>query len=124
MKNAFDAWNGRRLRKEGEDGSCYTDAQEQVMTRSGIKKATGNGTKENGAKRLTFKQIEKLHDSEWVLLGDLDMDKYLDIKHATVLAHSPSKDRVFRQAMKLNPKRFAFFYIGDDVVPKGMGAVL
>jgi hypothetical protein len=93
------------------------------MSRTGVGKTPKNGTKENGAKRLPFKQIEKLHDSEWVLLGDLDMDKYLDIKRATVLAHSTSKNKVFRQAMKLKPKRFAFFYIGD-VVAKGTGAVL
>ena len=81
-----------------------------------------NGTKnapKNGAKKLTFKQIERRHGSEWVLLDDLDVDKYLHIKRATVLAHSPSHDKVFRQAMKLKPKHFAFIYIGE-VVPKDM----
>jgi hypothetical protein len=81
-----------------------------------------NGTRtalRNEAKKLTFRQIEKQHDSEWVLLDDLDVDKYLRIKRATVLAHSPSHDKVFRQAMKLKPKHFAFIYIGE-VVPKDM----
>src|ERR1700675_1278562 len=50
------------------------------------------------AATLTFKAIEKLYDSEWVLLADLQEDKYERIKRAKVLWHSPDKDEVSRKA--------------------------
>ena len=83
------------------------------MNKSGSK--NGKGSTQNGVQKLTFKEIEKHHDQEWVLLGDLDTDRYMRIKRATVLAHSPDYKRVAKKAMKINPKpkRGAFIWIGE-----------
>jgi uncharacterized pyridoxal phosphate-containing UPF0001 family protein len=84
------------------------------MNKNGSKNGNGS-TSKSGAKRLTFKEIEKHHDHEWVLLGDLDTDKYMRIKSAIVLAHSPDHKRVAKEAIKLSPKpkRGAFIWIGE-----------
>ena len=62
---------------------------------------------------LSFKEIEKRYDSQWVLLGDLQRDRYEHIKRATVLWHSPDEDEVCRKAIELRPGKFAFLYMGE-----------
>jgi hypothetical protein len=74
-------------------------------------------------KTLSLKTIEKRYDSEWVLLGNLEEDKYERIKRAVVLWHSPDKEEVGRKAIELRPGRFAFLYMGEKV-PKGVGVLL
>ena len=74
-------------------------------------------------KKLSFKEIEKRYDSEWVLLADLEEDKYERIKRAIVLWHSPDKEEVGRKAIELRPGRFAFLYMGEKV-PKGVGVIV
>ena len=74
-------------------------------------------------KKLSFKEIEKRYDSEWVLLADLEEDKYERIKRAVVLWHSPDKEEVGRKAIELRPGWFAFLYMGE-AVPKGVGVLL
>jgi hypothetical protein len=74
-------------------------------------------------KKLSFKEIERRYDSEWVLLADLEEDKYERIKRAVVLWHSPDKEEVGRKAVELRPGRFAFLYMGE-AVPKGVGVLL
>jgi hypothetical protein len=63
--------------------------------------------------RLSFKEIEKRFDAEWVLLGDVQEDKYERIKRAAVLWHSPDKEEVCRKAIELRPGKFAFLYMGE-----------
>ena len=61
----------------------------------------------------SFKQIEKRYDSQWVLLGDLERDRYERVKRAPVLWHSPYEDEVCRKAIELRPGKFAFLYMGQ-----------
>jgi hypothetical protein len=74
-------------------------------------------------KKLSFKEIGKRYDSEWVLLTDVEEDKYERIKRAVVLWHSPDKEEVGRKAIELRPGKFAFLYMGEKV-PKGVGVLL
>src|SRR5450755_3340563 len=71
---------------------------------------------------LTFKKIEKLYDSQWVLLADLQEDKYERIQRAKVLWHSPDKDEVSRKAVELEPGKFAFLYMGEKI-PKDVAVI-
>jgi 2-polyprenyl-3-methyl-5-hydroxy-6-metoxy-1,4-benzoquinol methylase len=65
------------------------------------------------AATLTLKKIKKLYDSQWVLLAELQEDKYDRIKRAKVLWHSPDKDEVSRKAVELKPGKFAFLSVGE-----------
>jgi len=67
------------------------------------------------AKSMRFKTIGKRHHDEWVLLGDVQEDKYERVKRAVVLWHSPDKEEVGRKAIELRPGRFAFLYRGEKV---------
>lgn len=72
---------------------------------------------------LTFREIERRYDSQWVLLADLQVDKYECIKRARVLWHSPDKDEVSRKAVELKPGEFAFLYMGEKT-PKDVAVIL
>ncbi len=73
--------------------------------------------------RLSFKQIEQRYDSQWVLLDELDLDKYDQIKRARVVFHSSDLDAVHRKAMKSKSKQIARIYIGEKA-PKDVGVIL
>lgn len=75
------------------------------------------------AETLTFKEIEKRYDSEWVLLVDLEEDKYERIKRARVLWHSPDRGEVYRKSTELKLKKAACLYMGDKF-PKDVAVVL
>ena len=61
---------------------------------------------------LTIVQMEKKFDSEWVLVENPVTDDSLDVQSGTVLCHSKDRDEVYRQAVKLQLKRFAMLYVG------------
>ena len=75
-----------------------------------VKNKAGNG---NGSKKLAFKEIAKLYDQQWVLLGDLETDKYDRVKRAVVLAHSTSRTKLHFADLRLRPKRAAVQWIGE-----------
>ena len=61
---------------------------------------------------LTMDQIKERYDSEWVLLGDYEINEFSWINEARVLFHSKSRDEVHRKAMELMPKRTLPTYVG------------
>jgi hypothetical protein len=71
---------------------------------------------------LTVAEIQSRFDSEWVLVGDPDVDEMLNVRSGRILAHSRDRDEVYRQATKLKPDRFAVLFTG--VIPEGTAIVL
>ena len=71
---------------------------------------------------LTIKEIESLFRSEWILVGDPDTTRNLEVKSGTVLCHSKDRDEVYRKARELNPRHSAILYTGT--LPKEMVVVL
>ena len=65
------------------------------------------------SKKLTWAEIEKRYDQQWVFLGEPEVDKRLEIKRAVVLVHSPNRNYVYRRAKKLMPMRAALLWVGD-----------
>jgi hypothetical protein len=61
---------------------------------------------------LTIVEIREKYDSEWVLVADPVTDKSMEVRSGKVLFHSKDRDEVYRQAVKLRPKRFAMLYLG------------
>ena len=71
---------------------------------------------------LSIAEIEKLYDSEWVLVGDPVTDASMEVRGGKVLAHSRDRDEVYQVAVNLRPKRFAVLYLGK--LPKDTAIVL
>ena len=61
---------------------------------------------------LSFSEIKKRFDFEWVLVGDPETDDVLNIKRGIVLCHSKDRDEVYRKAREIHPNHSAILYTG------------
>ena len=61
---------------------------------------------------ISFAEIQKKFDSEWILLKDPETEESLKVKSGKVLWHSKDRDEVYRKARELKPKHSAFIYTG------------
>ncbi len=67
---------------------------------------------------LSFSEIKDRFDSEWVLIGDPEINDELNVKKGVVLCHSKDRDEVYRKAREIHPNHSAILYTGklpDDV---------
>jgi len=71
---------------------------------------------------LTFEQMHKRYDSEWVLVGDPELTDMNEVIRGKVLCHSRDRDEVYRKAMELRPKSSAFLCFAEP--PEDMVIVL
>lgn len=71
---------------------------------------------------LTIAEIESRFASEWILVEDPTTNDALEVQSGKVLAHSKDRDEVYREAVRLRPKRFAMLYTG--MFPKDTAIVL
>ena len=72
-------------------------------------------------KFITWAEIEKRFDGQWVLLENPKTDKHLRILGGILRCHSKHRDVVYRRGIKLKPKHAAVLYVGK---PKLMHYVL
>lgn len=73
-------------------------------------------------KILTISQMKKKYHSEWLLIEDPETDESIEVVKGKVLVHSKDRDEIYREALRLHPKRFATFYTG--VIPRNTAIVL
>jgi hypothetical protein len=71
---------------------------------------------------LSIDEIKSRFDSEWVLLGDPEVSKEMEILGGKVLSHSKDRDEVYQKAVELRPKRSATLYLGS--IPEGTEIVV
>lgn len=71
---------------------------------------------------LTIAEIKAQFESEWVLIEDPQTNEFLEVQSGKVCYHSKDRDEVYREAVKLRPKRFAMLYTGT--LPKDTAIVL
>ena len=71
---------------------------------------------------ISYAEILKKYDSEWVLLEDPEIEDGLGIKKGKLLWHSRNRDEVYRKARELKPKHSAIIYAGKP--PQDMVIVL
>jgi hypothetical protein len=71
---------------------------------------------------ISFAEIQKRFDSEWVLLEDPETDEELMVRRGKLLWHSKDRDEVYRKARELKPKHSAVLYAGK--LPENMVIVL
>ena len=71
---------------------------------------------------LTITEIEAQFAAEWVLVEDPQTNDALEVQSGKILAHSKDRDEVYREAVRIRPKRFAMLYTGT--LPKDTAVVL
>jgi len=71
---------------------------------------------------LTIAEIEAQFAAEWILVEDPETNDALEVQCGKVLYHSKDRDEVYREAVRLRPKRFAMLYTGT--LPKDTAVVL
>jgi hypothetical protein len=67
---------------------------------------------------ITYAEIKKRYDGEWVLIIDPVQTGDLEIVEGAVACHSKDRDEVYRVAKKLKPKHSAILFLGKP--PKNM----
>ena len=71
---------------------------------------------------MTLSQMKPGFRSEWVLIGDPDTDRALNVRGGKVLHHSKDRDEVYRKAISLRPTRSAVMYTGR--IPEDTAIIL
>jgi hypothetical protein len=71
---------------------------------------------------LTFREIKGRYPGEWVLLGNPEMDADLNVTAGRVLAHSASREEIYRQLLQAEARSVAIEYAGP--VPADLAVVL
>lgn len=61
---------------------------------------------------LSYSEIKQCFDSEWVLIGDPEIDDDFTVRQGVVLWHSKDRDEVYRKAREINPSHSAILYTG------------
>mgnify|MGYP001564466298 CR=1 FL=1 len=62
---------------------------------------------------LTIEEIRDRFDSEWILVGDPEVDGDLRVLRGKVLCHSRNRDEVYRRDLALRPRSAAYLYTGE-----------
>ena len=71
---------------------------------------------------ISFAEIQKKFNSEWILLEDPETEDGLRVKSGKVLWHSKDRDEVYRKARQFRPKHSAVLYTGK--LPQDTAIVL
>jgi hypothetical protein len=71
---------------------------------------------------LTIEEIKSRYPSEWVLVGEPQLDEMSRLLAGKVLFHSSIRDEVYRKAVEFHLPHFAVRYLGSP--PENMALVL
>ena len=73
---------------------------------------------------MTIEEIETQFDGEWVLIGDPELDEFLQVTRGKVLSHSVDRDEVYA-AMSSAGKQFKLTAtLCFKEIPAGMAVLL
>jgi hypothetical protein len=61
---------------------------------------------------LTIGEIEAHYPSEWILIVDPITSDERGVESGRVVFHAPDRDEMYRKAIELRPRQFAFHYTG------------
>ena len=71
---------------------------------------------------LPIGEMESRFESEWILVGDPELDEHLRVLRGEVLCHSKDRDEVYRKAIELRPQHAAFLFTGT--IPDDMAILI
>jgi len=61
---------------------------------------------------MNVAEMKERFPSEWLLIVDPETDEFLKVQRGNVIFHSKNRDEVYREAVRLHPRRFATLYTG------------
>lgn len=61
---------------------------------------------------MSAEEINSTFESEWVLLGDPEVEENLIVKRGKVLWHGKDRDELHRKVRELDPRVAAILYTG------------
>ena len=70
----------------------------------------------------TLAEIGKRYSSEWVLIGEPELDQNSQLTRGRVLFHSNNRDEVDQKDMELAPTSAVIIYTGE--IPENAAVVL
>ena len=62
---------------------------------------------------MRMSEIVKKYPGEWLLIEYQELDEDLDVKQGKVIAHSPSKEKIYQLLMETKGKNIAIEYAGQ-----------
>jgi hypothetical protein len=71
---------------------------------------------------MTFAEMQKRFDSEWILVKDPEVDEHFQVVRGKVVAHSKDRDEVYRKIVELRLNSSATLYTGT--MPENTAIVL
>ena len=71
---------------------------------------------------MSLQEMRERYHGQWVLVGYEELDDDLNVLRGHVLAHSPSKDEVYRQLLNMRGKKVSVEYMGE--IPEDLVVVL
>lgn len=61
---------------------------------------------------LTFEEMQRRYDLEWVLIVELESDENMQVVRGQVLAHSPNRDEIYDVLSRFPGRSLAIEYMG------------
>jgi len=71
---------------------------------------------------VKMEEIQKRYPGEWVLIEYTALDEQLNVMEGEVIAHSPSKEEIYRELSKTGGKNVAIEYLGE--IPEDLAVML
>jgi hypothetical protein len=71
---------------------------------------------------MKMAEIRERYKDEWVLIEYTKLDEELNVVEGEVIAHSPSRDEIYRQLVKTTGRDIAIEYLGE--VPEDLAVML
>jgi hypothetical protein len=62
---------------------------------------------------MTWEEIRTQYDGQWVLIAYQELDEQLNVVVGEVIAHSPSKEEIYKQLLQTAGKNIAIEYAGE-----------
>ena len=57
--------------------------------------------------KFTEADLAERFPSEWILIGEPELDEWMNLRGGSILFHSPDRDELDRKSLELRPRRFA-----------------
>jgi len=71
---------------------------------------------------MKMEEIRRQYRDEWVLIEYTKLDDDLKVVEGQVIAHSPNREKIYRELLKTKGKDIAIEYLGE--VPEDLAVML
>ena len=62
---------------------------------------------------MTFEEMQQQFPQEWILIEFTELDEELKVVEGQVIAHSPSKEKIYKKLVEVESEKIAIEFTGD-----------